>query len=131
MSSSILVVEDVGPTREVLVHGLRSAGYHVTSAVDGEDALRQLERARFDLIVTDVVMPERDGIELLLHLRRHGDATKVIAMSGALENAELYLSTASQLGADRVILKPFRAEELFSLVRETLDESRGPNPTAI
>jgi two-component system response regulator (stage 0 sporulation protein F) len=130
MNGSILVVEDVGPTREVLVHGLRGAGYQVASAVDGEDALRQLERSRFDLIVTDVVMPERDGIELLLHLRRQGDATKVIAMSGALENAELYLSTASQLGANRVIMKPFRAEELFSLVRETLDEPRGPNPTA-
>jgi CheY-like chemotaxis protein len=124
VKSSILVVEDVGPTREVLVHGLSAAGYRVESAVDGEDAVRRIQRGRFDLIITDVVMPERDGIELLMHLRQNGDHTKVIAMSGAPEHAELYLHTAEQLGAARIIHKPFRAEELFAIVRATLADDR-------
>ncbi len=119
--SSILVVEDSAPTREVLVHMLSSAGYRVVPAIDGDDAMRWLNQERFDLIVTDIVMPERDGIELLMHLRQRRDDTKVIAMSGVQHHAGLYLHTAEQLGATRILHKPFRADELFELVRATLD----------
>lgn len=120
--ASILVVEDIAPTRELMVLALRSAGYHVVAARDGEEAMNLLRDGAFDLIITDVVMPERDGIELLMHLRKSGTRTRVIAISGAPDLAELYLHTAEQLGATRVLLKPIRSDELFGTVRATLAE---------
>ena len=118
MSTSILVAEDDESVRDVIRRSLEQAGYSVCEAANGEEAIRALDAVPFDLVITDILMPERDGLETILYLRRSSPRTKVIAISGAAN--DLFLTDAAGLGAARVLTKPFKPDELLSLVAETL-----------
>jgi CheY-like chemotaxis protein len=117
-SLTILVVEDHAIMREVICEILEEAGHHVESAGDGIEAMQKLASTRYDLVVTDIVMPEMDGIELIGELRRRYPETRIIAMSGGGERFPTHdgLVIAKRLGAGVTLNKPFGADEILSAV---------------
>ncbi len=114
---SILVVDDEAKLRKTLEEALTKAGYRVTSAGDGREATKALKQRDFDLVLTDVLMPERDGIEVISDLRRSHPTLAVVAMSGGGQiPAEYYLKLAVTLGAKAILNKPFSNEQLLMTV---------------
>lgn len=119
----ILLVEDDDYFRRVVHLVLQRAGYEVHEACNGEEALRRFAQLRVDLVVTDLVMPEKEGIETITELRKRNPAVPIIAMSGGgTIGANLYLQIASRLGAKRVLAKPFQNAELLEAVQSVLME---------
>lgn len=117
----ILVADDGEDIREILRMMLSAAGYEVLVAPDGESALALMRAEPIDLIITDIFMPGKEGIETIIELRRDFPSVKIVAMSGGGRMGELhYLEDAVKLGAVRSILKPFRADEILAVVREAL-----------
>jgi two-component system OmpR family response regulator len=119
MRETILIADDDAEVREILQQTLERAGYATAEAADGNEALAALRRMPFDLLITDIAMPERDGFEMLHALRYERAAPKVIAMSGAWDG--LFLPAAAKLGAQAVIEKPWKNQELLETVRAVLD----------
>jgi CheY-like chemotaxis protein len=117
---TILVVDDHPIMREVICEMLEDAGHQVRCADDGREALRKLSCARFDLLVTDIVMPEMDGIELIGEVRRHYPEIRIIAMSGGGERFPTNdgLAIARRLGAGAALNKPFSVDQLLMSVEE-------------
>jgi CheY-like chemotaxis protein len=117
---SILVVDDHEIMREVICQILEDAGHDVRVASDGREAVRELLGVRFDLVVTDIVMPDVDGIELIGELRRRYPETRIIAMSGGGERFPTNdgLTIALRLGANASLKKPFGTEQLVEAVEE-------------
>jgi CheY-like chemotaxis protein len=117
----ILVADDGEDIREILRMMLSAAGYEVLVAPDGDSALTLMRAEPIDLIITDIFMPGKEGIETIIELRRDFPSVKIVAMSGGGRMGELhYLEDAVKLGAVRSILKPFRAAEILAVVREAL-----------
>lgn len=118
---SILVVDDELNMREILEDAL-SADYAIATAANGNEALELLAGQNFDLIITDVMMPEMDGIELLLAMQKIRPEQKFIAISGgsAIDGHFDCLKAASQLGRCAGLRKPFRMAELRAMVGELL-----------
>ena len=119
--AKILIVDDEAPMRFVIEHLLNAEGYHVTTAANGEIALELASRENFDLIMIDLIMPRKDGIETILLLRASQPQTKIIAMSGGWNGgSHSYLRLAGKIGASRTLAKPFdRATLLHAIESET------------
>jgi len=117
-SLAILVVDDHPIMREVVCQILEDAGHSVQSAGEGREAIRALMTSRFDLLVTDIVMPEMDGIELIGEVRRRHPEMRIIAMSGGSERFPLKdgLAIAQRIGAGATLNKPFSPEQLLNAV---------------
>jgi CheY-like chemotaxis protein len=118
----ILVIDDNEDMRDLMRVILEGAGYAVEVAPDGEAGLRlQRERAA-DAVITDIFMPNRDGLETIARLREEHPQVKVVAMSGggARVKGDGYLSTAREIGAHVVLAKPFDQDELLRVVRDIL-----------
>lgn len=113
----ILVVDDSAGLREIMSIGLRASGYEVAQACDGRRAL-ELQRAHpCEVIVTDLFMPEMDGIETIQVLRQEFPGTAIVAISGVpTKTGADFLEVAAKLGADRVLRKPFTIAELIAAV---------------
>lgn len=110
---SVLVIDDNAQLRALLCGALAKMGYVVTSAADGAEAFETIARQKFDLVITDLLMPERDGIEVIGELRLKQPASRIIAMSGGGRGSrDHYLATAKGLGAHAVLGKPFSVSEL-------------------
>jgi CheY-like chemotaxis protein len=118
MPHNILIVDDEAPVRDVLKHKLEQCGYDVCEAADGNEAIRALESVSFDLVITDIIMPEKDGIETICFLRAKQPDVKVIAISAP--SNQLFLESAYGLGAARVFNKPLKLAELAQAVEELL-----------
>jgi CheY-like chemotaxis protein len=120
---TILIVDDNERLRATLDRALSQAGYLTMTAADGGVALRMLMDVEVDLVITDIYMPEMDGIELLSRILERMPNAKVIAMTagGSLVREEL-LEDARMLGAVRVISKPFTTDELLAMAGECLAE---------
>jgi two-component system, OmpR family, response regulator MprA len=118
----LLVVDDDPDVRDSLERALRCAGYAVTTAVHGADALDQLARAPVDLIVLDVLMPIVDGFDACRRLRARGNATPVLVLTArdAVEDRVAGL----EAGADDYLVKPFALRELLARVRALLRRSQ-------
>ncbi len=119
MSRKVLIAEDDEGVRTVIRHWLEKAGYDVTEATDGDVALRALRAAPYDVAIVDILMPEKDGLETIMCMRREMPDAKVIAISGR-ENL-LFLNDARGLGADRTLTKPFTPQQLLDTVTEVLN----------
>ncbi len=115
----VIVVDDDPGVRDVVRSMLESSGYKVLLAENGKEALRLLKSEHADLILTDLVMPEQEGIETIKALRRQYPKIKVIAMSGAFGGD--YLRIAAYLGAHATLAKPIQMDRLLKLVSETLE----------
>lgn len=118
MSFKILVVDDDAEVRNVVRRTLESAGYAVREAANGAEAIAAAQATLFDLVITDILMPEKDGLETVIHLRRNMPDLSVIAISGC--GNELYLRDAVGLGATKILAKPFTPTRLRELVAEIL-----------
>ncbi len=118
----ILVIEDDAQFRDMLVYMLQHDGHRVDAAADGEKALTLLKEIRPDLIITDILMPNMDGVEFLLELAQQGNATPVIAMSGGRRaiTSAFNLESATLMGVKASLTKPFSRADLRQVVAEVL-----------
>ena len=118
----ILLVEDDEQMRQTLRQMLEGAGHQVVDVPDGKVASRLYRESPADLIITDLVMPEKEGLELIIELRREFPGVKIIAVSGGgrLLGPKEYLPIAKNLGALRTFEKPFNQEALLAAVQEVL-----------
>jgi CheY-like chemotaxis protein len=117
----ILVVDDEYLVRYTLARILRGNGFEVATAADGASGMAVFRSAEPDLVITDIIMPEQEGIETIRLMRRERPAVKIIAMSGSAMMMNVDgLATALDSGASDVIVKPFDAEDLLSRVMQVL-----------
>ncbi len=114
---AILVVDDELEMLDILRQVLAAAGYRVVTAGNGREASAELAREKFDLVLTDLLMPERDGTEVIGELRAKYRDTPVVAMSGGgrMPRGE-YLKIAKMFGAHAMLEKPFTNEQLLSTI---------------
>lgn len=121
MPKRILVIDDEESVRFVVKEMLEFEGYEVTTAPNGKVGLQLFRKKPTDLILTDIFMPEMEGLETIRELHRDFPQLKIIAMSGGGESGMLsFLSFAKRFGALRTLRKPFSREELLEVVKELL-----------
>ncbi len=118
--ASILIVEDDAPIRALLRRILEEDGHQIREAEHGESGLRLYRDAPTDLVITDILMLERDGMEVTLALTQEFLDARVFAVTGATGDQN-FLNVAKLFGARRVIQKPFTPEEVRRVVRFVLD----------
>lgn len=114
----ILVVDDEENIRKMLKLTLERAGYEVEAASNGDEALLKFEAQPADLIITDLVMPQKEGLVAIWELARQRSGLKIIAMSGT--SLDEYLNWARKLGVQRTFKKPFQLAEMLDAVKELL-----------
>ena len=119
-TTRILVVDDDEPLRALIEEILLTADYAVTTAANGQQALQCLNQQSFDLVITDLVMPDLDGTELIRQIRRDQPTLPIVAVSGAGRDADLYLRIAEKLGASALLSKPFRMRAVLETVDSCL-----------
>jgi len=127
--ASIVLIDDDDLVRDSVRLHLEEAGHTVTTAENGEEALRILDGTRFDVIITDLLMPEIEGMELIRSARKFS-AVPIIAMTGAAVGwrptetspGADYLAMAYRLGATKTLRKPFLPKELLELIEACLAE---------
>ena len=118
----ILVIDDEPDVRRLLVRFLRMLEYEVAEAENGKQAMLMLAEATPDLVLSDINMPEMDGIEVINELRRSGREVPVLAVSGGgIYSKETLLANAKILGAVATIEKPFDLDELRRVVEAALN----------
>lgn len=118
---NILIIDDDEQIRALLSRSMEMAGFAAVTASDGREGQRRLEEQHFDIVITDLIMPEKEGMETISHIRRHFPGVKIIAISGGGRiGPESYLPAALDLGADRAFAKPFAVDELVAAARELL-----------
>jgi CheY-like chemotaxis protein len=121
---SILLIDDDDLSRGAVHKMLERAGYQVYSTGDGYGAIDHYRERPADLVITDLIMPDIDGLEVIQQLRRINPAVRVLAISGGGRvEAEEYLSVARKFGAVEVLSKPFTGQELKKSVESALGES--------
>lgn len=117
---NVLLVDDDPVVLEALTITLSEGGHVVTPVSDGRYAIEAAEEQVFDLMITDLIMPEQEGIETIGHFKKHHPDTKIIAISGgARVSSYPYLKIARALGASQTLAKPFSATELLEAVALT------------
>src|SRR5215469_16659727 len=119
--AKILVIDDDPLVRSTVARVLRHRGYEALLAEDGQKGLKLFQSEAPDLVITDIIMPEREGIETIREMRAARPEVKIIAISGGgrLRNLDL-LAMAGKLGADEIVAKPFDAAELVAPVLRCL-----------
>ena len=118
----ILIIDDDEQILAMLRQTLEREGYEVVDASDGKEGLRRYRENPTDLIITDLIMPEKEGIETILELRRDFPDVKIIAISGGGRiDPGQYLSIAKSFGAQYTFAKPIERKELLKAVRELLN----------
>ena len=116
----ILIIDDLQEMRATIRDFLVGSKFESVEASNGAAALKLIEVGAPDLIVTDILMPEMEGIETIREVRRNHPRIKIIAMSGGRSAEMDFLDVAQKLGADRVLAKPFSQGQLLDLVQELL-----------
>ena len=120
----ILIIDDESQIRSMLRLMLERVGYEVMEAADGMEGIRQYRDNPADLIITDLIMPNKDGIGMIIELKKEFPAVKIIAMSGGgVNRPEGYLDGAKKLGATRTLTKPIDRNEMLAAVKDTLKEN--------
>ena len=119
--TTILVIDDDAAFRRMVVRVLAGAGHEVSEARDGREGLKLFRAHHPALIITDILMPEREGIETIRELRREAASVAIIAMTGGGTPPFLrYLDFAREFGADATLAKPFYPAELIETVNRVL-----------
>src|SRR2546429_1587600 len=121
----ILVMDDDGTLRGAIRVALEAAGYEVLEAADGRAGLRLQREQGADLVLVDIFMPERDGLEVIRALRAEHPQPTIVAMSGGGRTGQIeVLEAAAALGGSRPLVKPFEPPQLLKAVRELLARRR-------
>ncbi len=119
----ILLIDDDAAVRFLVSDILEEQGYSVTTADNGKEGLRLLDQGSPDLVITDIIMPDMDGIEVIMQLKQRYPDGKIIALSaGGSISSDKYLDLAKGLGAQKVLTKPVEHQELIETVRELIGE---------
>jgi DNA-binding response OmpR family regulator len=120
-TARILLVDDEQSIQTLLSYPLRKDGYHVTSALDGGEALQRFEEGRFDLVILDLMLPRIDGVEVCRQLRAHSQVPIIMLTAKGSETDKV---AGLEVGADDYITKPFSMREFRSRVKAALRRSR-------
>jgi DNA-binding response OmpR family regulator len=120
-SARILLVDDEQSIQTLLSYPLRKDGYHVTSALDGSEALRRFEEGRFDLVILDLMLPHLNGVEVCRQLRSRSQVPIIMLTAKGSETDKV---AGLEVGADDYITKPFSMREFRSRVKAALRRSR-------
>jgi two-component system, chemotaxis family, chemotaxis protein CheY len=124
--AKILVIDDDPGFRRMILMILTRMHHDVVEAQDGNEGVENFKAEQPDLVISDIVMPDKEGIQTILEIRAMAPDAKIIAMSGGgVSLGTGYLSAAQKLGANLVLSKPFRPTELTAMVEQLL-----PNDTA-
>ena len=127
--AKILIIEDDAPIRMLTREFLKRAGHTTWEASNGREGLKLAGQETFDLVLTDIIMPEKEGIEVIMDLRRQQPSLRIIAMSGGGRiSADDCLKLARRLGARATLNKPFGGTELLATVASVLGVSDSPSP---
>jgi two-component system, chemotaxis family, chemotaxis protein CheY len=115
---SVLVVDDQDQVRQLIREALEQAGYEVEEARDGKEGLERYRTKSPDLVIMDILMPDQDGLEGIMTLRREFPHSRVIAMTGGSEMMGVlnFLDVAKMFGARRTLHKPFEIQTLLDAV---------------
>ena len=117
----ILVIDDDPAALEAVTIVLEDEGHTTITAADGNAGIQLIGEQPFDLVITDLIMPEKEGIETLMEIKEKHAPLKVMVMSGGERSPDgLYLSIAETVGADGVLAKPFTSSELLGTVNKIL-----------
>ncbi len=121
--AKIIVIDDEPYILLLLKKMLEKEGHIVDIATNGVEGIELYHRHGADLIITDIVMPEKEGLETIINLRTENPALKIIAISGGgrVDSRE-YLHSAKLLGAEKIFQKPFQKNEIIQAVKELLGE---------
>jgi CheY-like chemotaxis protein len=121
----VLLVEDDKELREMLKMSLFRSGFTVMEAENGKEAIAHFKPLVTDLVVTDLIMPEEDGLKVIIKLRELKPSVKIIAISGGGKvGPGSYLNLAKALGADVIFPKPFSINDLISKIEQLLDSEQ-------
>ena len=127
----ILIIDDESQIRSMLRLMLERVGYEIAEAPDGIEGIRRYRENPADLIITDLIMPNKDGIGMIIDLKKEFPKVKIIAMSGGgVNRPEGYLDGAKKLGATRTLTKPIDREEMLKAVKETLNDTAAPDESS-
>jgi DNA-binding response OmpR family regulator len=119
---NILLVEDEVQIRAALKTALEDEGYKVEEAKDGNQAIKSFKNCLPDLVITDLVMPDKEGLQTIREMRALSPEIKIIAMSGGGRNdSKTYLKMAQSFGAAYVLDKPFSITDFLDIVNKMLD----------
>ena len=121
--ADILIIDDDPQIRRLISRILRGAGHTVREATDGRSGLELFSQALPTMVITDIVMPDKEGIETIRDLRGKDRSIPILAISG--DGAPIYLLAANKLGATATLEKPFGADELLAVVEELLGARPG------
>jgi DNA-binding NtrC family response regulator len=119
--ADILIINDDRQMRRLLTRILTGAGHTARQAVNGRDGIALFAQQRADVVITDMVMPDMEGIETILSLRRENPTLPIIAISGGTD--PVYLRAAASLGATEVLRKPFSPQALLEALERVLDKA--------
>lgn len=118
----ILIIDDDEQILSLLARSVELAGFAAVTAVNGREGQRLLDKQPFDLVITDLIMPEKEGMETISYIRKHFPETKIIAISGGGRiGPETYLPAALELGANKAFAKPFSMDDLIAAIRQLLN----------
>lgn len=122
MATSILLVDDDDQLRAMLCEALTGEGYQVQEASDGCQGIKLYENHPTDIVITDLVMPGKEGLEMILEIKQLDSKVKIIAISGGGRGgSQDYLKMAKAFGAQRVLAKPFSHAEMLEAISQVLD----------
>lgn len=124
MDQKILIIDDDEGIRTVFSRFLGRKGFDVTCAVNGREGLSMLDSVDPDLVITDIMMPEADGLEVLMAIRGKSKKIPVIAISGGMHAVPMdFLPLAKKFGACKVLYKPVELEDLQAAIEEVLESA--------
>jgi CheY-like chemotaxis protein len=127
---SVVVADDVLEIQQLVQQWLRDLGCIVTCVSTGEEAVKVLRTVHVDLVITDILMPDGDGLEVITELKHAQPSVRIIAMSGGGNHlrATECLKFARGLGAHGTLMKPFNREQLIELAAQLLTADRSAKP---
>jgi len=120
--SRILVIDDEPQMRDMLSQTLERAGHEVIEAINGQQGIEFFKKSPTELIITDLIMPGKDGMETIIELKREFPDVKIIAISGGSREMDPrdYLLYVTQVGVARTLIKPFEPNELLDIIKDIL-----------
>jgi DNA-binding response OmpR family regulator len=126
MMPTILVIDDDDQVRSMLRDMLEFEGYHVIDAANGRQGISSFQQQPVDLVITDILMPEKEGLETIIELRKSQPGLQIIAISGGGARSNMdYLLSADMLGATKTFSKPVDRKELLSAIALLLRQAPG------
>ena len=117
----ILIIDDEPQIRLLLKKMLEKEGFNVITASDGKEGMKLFNKEPFDLVITDIIMPEKEGIEIIQELRKNHPNLPIIAISGGGRNSsDSYLKMAKMFGANEIFEKPVEKQKLINAIKTAL-----------